>query len=54
MARIAENAVIQDGVWYNPGEEIPDFLWKVSGRSNLIKKEYRWQEKRERTTGAVY
>ena len=24
MARIAENAVIQDGVWYNPGEEIPD------------------------------
>lgn len=24
MSRIAENAVIQDGIWYNPGEEIPD------------------------------
>ena len=24
MSRIAENAVIQNGIWYNPGEEIPD------------------------------
>ena len=24
MSRIAENAVIQDGIMYKPGEEIPD------------------------------
>lgn len=24
MGRIEQNSVIQDGIWYNPGEEIPD------------------------------
>lgn len=39
MGRIEQNAVIQDGIWYNPGEEIPDLgNWtcvKIEGRRHF-------------------
>lgn len=39
MGRIEQNAVIQDGVLYNPGEEIPDLgNWtcvKIEGRRHF-------------------